>query len=39
VQGVDQILHRLEERVQHMHAIVTDRLYARWLERVRETER
>jgi GMP synthase-like glutamine amidotransferase len=39
VQRVDQILHRLEERVQHMHAIVTDRLYARWLERVSETER
>jgi GMP synthase-like glutamine amidotransferase len=39
VQRVDQILHRLEDRVQHMHAIVTDRLYARWLERVRETER
>jgi GMP synthase-like glutamine amidotransferase len=39
VQPVDQILHRLEERVQNMHAIVTDRLYARWLERVRETER
>ena len=34
VQGVEQILYRLDERVQHMHAIVTDRLYACWLSRV-----
>jgi GMP synthase-like glutamine amidotransferase len=36
VQRVDQILHRLEERVLHMHATVTDRLYASWLGRVKE---
>jgi GMP synthase-like glutamine amidotransferase len=34
VQGAEQILHRLDERVQHMHATVTDRLYACWLSRI-----
>ena len=34
VQRVEQILYRLDERVQHMHATVTDRLYACWLSRV-----
>jgi GMP synthase-like glutamine amidotransferase len=34
VLGPEQILHRLDERVQHMHATVTDRLYACWLSRI-----
>jgi GMP synthase-like glutamine amidotransferase len=39
VQRPEQILHRLDERVQQMHANVTDRLYAIWLSRIREAER
>ena len=39
VQEREQILHGLDERVQHMHATVTDRLYERWLSRVREPKR
>lgn len=39
VQSIEQLRHRLDERVQHMHATVTDRLYACWLSRVREAER
>ena len=36
VQPVEQVLRRIEERVAGMHAIVTDRLYERWLSRVIE---
>jgi GMP synthase-like glutamine amidotransferase len=36
VLGIEQILDRLDERVQQMHATVTDRLYERWLSRVKQ---
>jgi GMP synthase-like glutamine amidotransferase len=36
VLGIEQILDRLDERVQQMHAVVTDRLYERWLSRVKQ---
>jgi GMP synthase-like glutamine amidotransferase len=39
IQRPEQILHRLDERVQRMHATVTDRLYTYWLARIREAER
>lgn len=38
VQESEQILHRLDERVQQMHATLTDRLYERWLSRLEERE-
>jgi hypothetical protein len=34
VQEKEKILDRLDQRVQDMHAVVTDRLYDRWLSRV-----
>lgn len=38
VQNLEQITHCLDERVQRMHATLTDCLYLRWLSRVREEE-
>jgi GMP synthase-like glutamine amidotransferase len=38
VQEIEQISHRLDERVQQMHATLTDRLYDRWLARLAERE-
>jgi GMP synthase-like glutamine amidotransferase len=38
VLGKEQILDRLDERVETMHATVTDRLYDRWLSRVMALE-
>jgi len=38
VQSIEQILHRVDDRVQQMHATVTDRLYERWLRRVVEDQ-
>jgi GMP synthase-like glutamine amidotransferase len=38
VLGMEQILDRLDERVQQMHATVTDRLYDRWLSRVKQAD-
>ena len=34
VQQKEKILDRLDQRVEDMHAVVTDRLYDRWLSRV-----
>lgn len=38
VLGKEQILDRLDERVETMHATVTDRLYDRWFSRVMALE-
>ncbi|WP_083239039.1 type 1 glutamine amidotransferase [Methyloceanibacter superfactus] len=38
VQDIEQIRHRLDERVQEMHDTLTDRLYDRWLARLPEHE-